>query len=111
MTPLIDDTLRIERHRLAQVDAQMTGADYTTDDPVWAFASALRSKAMGDPEVLRAATSIESLLARGVEVAGRADIVDRLRAVDAVPVPGPTRAELVSLAGAGRSRALEPALR
>ncbi len=34
VTPLIDDTLRIERHRLAQVDAQMAGADYTTDDPV-----------------------------------------------------------------------------
>ena len=79
VTPLIDDTLRIERHRLAQVDAQMAGADYTTDDPGWAFASALRSKAMGDPEVLRAAMSIESLLARGVEVAGRADIVERLR--------------------------------
>ena len=111
VTPLIDDTLRIERHRLAQVDAQMAGADYTTDDPAWAFASALRSKAMGDPEVLRAAVSIESLLARGVEVAGRADIVERLRAVDPVPASGPTRAELVSLAGGGRSRALEPALR
>ena len=34
--------------------------------------------------------SIESLLARGVEVAGRADIVERLRAVDPVPVSGPT---------------------
>ncbi len=51
VTPLIDDTLRVERHRLAQVDAQMAGADYTTDDPAWAFASALRSKAMADPEV------------------------------------------------------------
>jgi hypothetical protein len=111
VTPLIDDTLRVESHRLAQVDVQMAGAPYTTDDPGWAFASALRSKAVGDPEVLRAAMAIESLLTRGVEVAGRADIVERLGAIAPVAASGPTRAELVSLAGAGRSSALEPALR
>lgn len=99
--PLVDDTLHFDRHRLAQIEAQIAGVPYESDDPAWRFGQALNAAAAHDPDLLRAAISVASLLERGVDVLGREGIMDKLLAVgDLEPLPGPSRSELVGLIGA-----------
>ena len=86
--PLYRDTLAFDRHRLAEIDAQIAGVPYETDDPGWRLGQALGRSATSDPDLLRASISIASLLERGVDVLARPGIVDRILALD----PGPGRA-------------------
>lgn len=96
--PLVDDTLEFDRHRLAEIDAQIAGRPYETDDPGWLLGEALRRAAIKDPELLRAYAAIGSLLERGVDVMARPGIAERaIELASDEPPPGPTRAELVSL--------------
>jgi 2-polyprenyl-6-methoxyphenol hydroxylase-like FAD-dependent oxidoreductase len=99
--PYVSDTLKFDRHRLAQIDAQIAGVPYQTDDPAWNLGQALRGWAGSDPDLLRAATSIGTLLARGVDVFAQPGILDKLLALGPPePPPGPTRDELVAIVGA-----------
>ncbi len=101
--PLYRDTLAFDRHRLAEIDAQIAGVPYETDDPGWRFGQALGRSATSDPDLLRASISIASLLERGVDVLARPGIVDRVLALDPGPgelPPGPDRATLLSIVSA-----------
>jgi 2-polyprenyl-6-methoxyphenol hydroxylase-like FAD-dependent oxidoreductase len=101
--PLVGETLHYDRHRLAQIDAQIAGVPYETEDPAWNHGQALRGAGAGDPELLRAGISVASLLTRGVDVFARPDLLDRLRALGPpAPPPGPSRAELVGIVEAAR---------
>ena len=101
VAPLVADTLNFDRHRLAEIDAQIAGVPYETDDPAWRFGQALRAGAAQDPELLRAALRVASLLARGVEVVAEPGILEMALAVDtSVRPPGPSRDELVAIVGA-----------
>ncbi|MET0147436.1 MAG: FAD-dependent oxidoreductase [Ilumatobacteraceae bacterium] len=105
VAPFVDDTLRVTRHRLAQIDAQIAGRPYETDDAGWHLGQALMDAAAHDPELLRGAMDVGSMLARGIDVLHRPGLVDRLRAIGPVaPLPGPARAEVVDVIGAGRDR-------
>ena len=96
--PLVDDTLAFDRHRLAEIDAQIAGVPYETDDPGWKLGEALRTAAGKDPDLLRAYASIGTLLERGVDVLSKPGIAERaIELASDEPAPGPTRAELVSL--------------
>ena len=96
--PLVDDALRMSAHRLAQIEAQMAGESYETDDRGWRFAQSLGSAARSDPDLLRALVEVTGLLARGVEVAARPGIAERVAAAPpAPPPPGPDRAALLQL--------------
>lgn len=100
--PLYRDTLAFDRHRLAEIDAQINGVPYETDDPGWLFGQALGRAAISDPELLRATLSIASLLERGVDVMARPGIVDKVIALDpgaGEPAPGPDRAGLLAIVG------------
>lgn len=100
--PLYRDTLAFDRHRLAEIDAQINGVPYETDDPGWLFGQALGRAAISDPELLRATLSIASLLERGVDVIARPGIVDKVIALDpgaGEPAPGPDRAGLLAIVG------------
>jgi 2-polyprenyl-6-methoxyphenol hydroxylase-like FAD-dependent oxidoreductase len=98
--PYVSDTLNFDRHRLAQIDAQIAGEPYETDDPSWNLGQALRGWASCDPDLLRAATSIGNLLARGVDVFAQPGIVDKVLALGSPDQPpGPTRDELVAIVG------------
>jgi hypothetical protein len=63
-----NDTLAFDRHRLAEIDAQIAGRPYDTDDPGWLLGEALRRSAANDPDLLRAYAAIASLLVRGSDV-------------------------------------------
>ncbi|MGW4169586.1 NAD(P)/FAD-dependent oxidoreductase [Streptomyces chartreusis] len=93
-----------DRHRLAEVDHEMTGRRYTTDDPFWQKRVALEAARAKDPDVLRAAADIGGLLA-GPEVLARPSIKDRIAALSAgaprYHYPGPGRGELLAAVTAG----------
>ena len=98
VTPFVRDTFDFDRHRLAEIDAQIAGVPYETDDPGWNLGQKLRAGAATNPELLRAAMSVMSLLVRGVDVLGQEGILDKVLAIGApAPLPGPTRKELLGL--------------
>jgi 2-polyprenyl-6-methoxyphenol hydroxylase-like FAD-dependent oxidoreductase len=98
VTPLIDDTLVAGRHRLAEMEAQLAGRPYETDDATWPFMRRLSRAAAHDPEVLRAAMSVAGGFERVRDAARRRDLAARLDALGPLaPAPGPTRAELERL--------------
>ena len=100
--PLYRDTLAFDRHRLAEIDAQIAGVPYETDDPGWSLGQALGRAAFKDPDLLRAVVSIASLLERAPDVMDRPGIVDKIRALDpgaGEPAPGPDRAGLLAAVG------------
>jgi 2-polyprenyl-6-methoxyphenol hydroxylase-like FAD-dependent oxidoreductase len=101
--PLVDDTLRFDRHRLAEIEAQIAGRRYGTDDPGWALGQALGAAAGRDPDLLRAMIDLASLYRRTDDLLADAVVGDRLQAVSpGDPPPGPTRAQLVEII-AGRA--------
>jgi hypothetical protein len=99
VAPFFRDTLDFDRHRLAEIDAQIAGTPYETDDPGWLLGQALAGAAAQDPDLLRGYLEIVSLLARGVDVLSRPGVADRALqlAGGGEPLPGPTRAELLAL--------------
>jgi 2-polyprenyl-6-methoxyphenol hydroxylase-like FAD-dependent oxidoreductase len=98
--PLVHDTLAFDRHRLAEIDAQIAGRPYDTDDPGWLLGEALRRSAAADPDLLRAYATVASLLERGVDVLSQPGIAERAIALASDdPAPGPSRSELVALVG------------
>jgi hypothetical protein len=98
VAPLVGDTLAFDRHRLAEIEAQIAGVPYETDDPGWNLGEALRTSAAKDPDLLRAYATIASLLERGVDVMSKPGIAERaIELASDEPAPGPTRAELVAL--------------
>jgi len=103
--PLYRDTLAFDRHRLGEIDAQIAGVPYETDDPGWSIGKAMESAGGSDPDLLRGFVEIGSLLARADEVLARPGVFDKVLAVaerPAEPPPGPSRAELVELIGAAK---------
>jgi flavin-dependent dehydrogenase len=98
--PWVSDTIDFDRHRLAEIDAQIAGVPYETDDPAWKLGAALRSGSVGDPDLLRAFISVAGVLARGVEVFAWPGILDKVLALgEPEPPPGPTREELLAIVG------------
>ena len=99
--PLLRDTLAFDRHRLAEIEAELDGRRYETEDVGWNLGLALRAGAARDPDLLRAAAAIGSLLERGVDVLADPGIRAKVMAVgEPGAAPGPSRAELVALAAA-----------
>jgi flavin-dependent dehydrogenase len=102
--PLYRDTLAFDRHRLAEIDAQIAGIPYETDDPAWQLGQALAAAAGKDPDMLRGYLEIVSLIERGVTVLGRPGVADRALELgsdpDAARLPGPSRDELLSIVAA-----------
>jgi 2-polyprenyl-6-methoxyphenol hydroxylase-like FAD-dependent oxidoreductase len=99
--PLFADTLAFDRHRLAEIEATIEGRPYETDDPGWLLGRALESSVMKDPDLLRGFMEIVSLLDSGANVLSRPGVADRALALaDPTPLPGPDRAELLTLVGA-----------
>jgi hypothetical protein len=101
IAPLVNDTLQFDRHRLAQIEAQIAGVPYETDDVGWNLGQALGAAARQDPDLLRASISIATLLERGVDVFRRDGFVDKVLATPpGPPAPGPSRSELLDIIGA-----------
>ncbi len=101
--PFYRDTLALDRHRLAEIEAQIAGLPYESDDPAWAISQAMQAAAGQDPDIFRGVIEIASLLARPDEVLARPGLLDRVlelsQASTPEPPPGPSRGELLDLVG------------
>jgi 2-polyprenyl-6-methoxyphenol hydroxylase-like FAD-dependent oxidoreductase len=102
--PYYRDTVELDRHRLAEIEAQIAGVPYETDDPAYAIGQAMQAVTAQDPEIFRGVVDIGSLLARPAEVIERPGLLDRVielsQATTPEPPPGPSRAELLELIAA-----------
>jgi 2-polyprenyl-6-methoxyphenol hydroxylase-like FAD-dependent oxidoreductase len=105
MEPLYRATNAVDRHRLAEIDADIAGVPYRPADPRFAGAKALFAAALNDPDVLRAYVSIASMIATPDEVFATPALRDRILArgmsAPQYPLPGPSRAELLGALDGG----------
>jgi hypothetical protein len=106
INPLVDDTLALDRHRLAQMAAELAGQPYEPADREFRFMRALTGVAGRDPVLLRATMSIFGLLERWVDVAARPEIAERIQLVGPPrALPGPDRDGLIDLVAGSRRAA------
>jgi flavin-dependent dehydrogenase len=100
VAPLYRATLAFDRHRLAEVDAEIAGRAYETEDPAWAISKAMNAGAGRDPEVLRAQLRIAGLLASPEDVVAEPGTLDRILAAGGdgprYPLPGADRGTLLA---------------
>ena len=102
--PLYRDTLVFDRHRLAEIQAEIAGVPYETDDPGWAIGKALEAAVGTDPDLLRGFLELASLLARADDVLARPGVFEKVLAAAEAPTeppPGPSRPELLALVSGG----------
>ena len=101
--PLYRMTLGFDRHRLAEIAADIDGTPYRTDDRRWLVGKALLAASLADHDACRAYQSLASFLVTPDELfaePGRLDRVLRLGAgAPQYPLPGPARPELLAAIG------------
>jgi 2-polyprenyl-6-methoxyphenol hydroxylase-like FAD-dependent oxidoreductase len=92
-------TLAFDRHRLAEIEADIAGHRYESDDPVWQITKAWTGASTVDSEVYRAFVPLLSLLSTPEDELAAPGLLDRIIAVSAglpqYPDPGPDRAGLL----------------
>ena len=101
VTPYVESTLSFDRHRLAEIEADVAGVPYEPADPGWAMTRALGAGAREDPIVARALTAIGAVQATPQEVLADPSVAAAVRPYlgRSHCAPGPTRAELLAAIG------------
>jgi 2-polyprenyl-6-methoxyphenol hydroxylase-like FAD-dependent oxidoreductase len=98
--PLYRATLQFDRHRLAEIEAEIAGQPYHTADPTWEISKAIYAAAARDPDVLRAYASLASMTATPDEVLAEPDMLAKVvsfsSGVPRYPASGPVRTELLA---------------
>jgi 2-polyprenyl-6-methoxyphenol hydroxylase-like FAD-dependent oxidoreductase len=101
--PLYRATVWYDRHRLAEIDADVAGVPYDTDDPRWAVSNATFAAALADSQIARAYLSLSGFLNTPDELFAQPGLLDRVMSLAAgaptYPLPGPTRHELLRAIG------------
>jgi 2-polyprenyl-6-methoxyphenol hydroxylase-like FAD-dependent oxidoreductase len=104
VAPWVDSTLWFDRHRLAEIDAQIAGEPYEPGDPLWEFTQALGVASFQDPDLLRSTIRVASMVTSITDEYGRDDVRERALALGAgwrdAPSMGPSRAGLLATLGA-----------
>jgi 2-polyprenyl-6-methoxyphenol hydroxylase-like FAD-dependent oxidoreductase len=99
--PYVRGTMHFDHHRLAQIEAQIAGQPYAPDDPAWDLGQCLEAGAGADPDLLRGALRVGSVLATGEEVLSEPGMAEKAIAVGGPlrgePAPGPTRTQLLAV--------------
>jgi len=98
VAPYVDSTLWFDRHRLAEIEADVAGVPYQPEDPAWAMTRALAAGGREDPVVARALATIASMQATPGQVLGDPAVLERVAGYLGRPhhPPGADRAELLS---------------
>jgi 2-polyprenyl-6-methoxyphenol hydroxylase-like FAD-dependent oxidoreductase len=99
--PWFRDTVKADRHRLAEIDALIGGGEYRPGDPGWETGQALVAAAFKDPDCLRGYLTVTMLLGRVADVAARPGLLGKVAALGAgwrdEPLPAPSRDQLLSI--------------
>ena len=100
LLPLFDQTVTSARHRLAEMDANIDGAEYQTADVGWSMGNALHAAAFRDPDLLRAYVSIAAMIATPEQALATPGLAQKAMSLSAnAPryfLPGPSRSELLA---------------
>lgn len=98
VAPYVDATLSYDRHRLAEIDAEIAGEPYETADPAWPVTTALWAGAPQDPLLARVLATIASVHATAAELFADRELVGQVMAYRGGPrrVGGASRAELLA---------------
>lgn len=95
------DTLTFDRHRLAEIEAQIEGRPYRPEDPRWALTKSMEKAAFLDPDVLRAFVRVLTVQETSEEVLAQPGILDAVLRKGAGwegdVAPGPSRDELLAV--------------
>jgi pimeloyl-ACP methyl ester carboxylesterase/2-polyprenyl-6-methoxyphenol hydroxylase-like FAD-dependent oxidoreductase len=83
VTPWYQSTRTFDRHRLAEIDADLAGVPYRTADPAWAMTTALYAAALLDPGTLRAQSEIGSMIAMPSDALAASGVLERVVALGA----------------------------
>jgi flavin-dependent dehydrogenase len=94
-------TVSFDRHRLADIDAQVNGESYVPDDPDYEVGQALAFAAGQDPDCLRAYLSIVGMVQTPAEALARPGVFDTVIELGErwreQPALGPNRNELLAV--------------
>lgn len=100
--PWYRTTLSYDRHRLAEIEAEIRDERYEPGDDAWEMAQTLTHAAGQDPDCLRASLDVTFVLRTPDEVFAQPGIRDRVLACGSdwrdAPRLGPSRSELVAMA-------------
>jgi 2-polyprenyl-6-methoxyphenol hydroxylase-like FAD-dependent oxidoreductase len=98
VAPYLDSTLSFDRHRLAEIEADVAGVPYEPADQTWAITRALWAGARQDPTVARALAVIGSVQATPPELLADAALRERVLGYlgRSYYGPGASRAELLA---------------
>jgi 2-polyprenyl-6-methoxyphenol hydroxylase-like FAD-dependent oxidoreductase len=98
--PLYRSTVEFDRHRLAEINGEITGQPYRPEDPGWDLGKALYAAAARDPDVLRAYLAVAAMTAMPSGALAEPGLLEKVIALgSAAPrygAPGPGRAELLA---------------
>jgi 2-polyprenyl-6-methoxyphenol hydroxylase-like FAD-dependent oxidoreductase len=99
--PLYRATLWYDRHRLAEMAAEIDGEPYRTDDMRWHANRATVAAAIDDADITRAQLALASLITTPTELYAQPGLLDRIMSLGAgaprFPLPGPSRRELLEV--------------
>jgi flavin-dependent dehydrogenase len=99
--PFVGDTLRADRHRLAEVEARSEGRAYEPDDREWVLGQAFAAASGQDPQLFRAFLETIALYERQTDVLARPGVTEQVLALGGAPgagaLPGPSHADLLAL--------------
>jgi len=84
--PMYRATRWFDGHRLAEIDADIAGVPYETDDVRWRMATALATAAAREPELARSFLALGGMVATPDEIFAQPGVADR---VIAAGMPGP----------------------
>lgn len=102
VTPWVTATTWFDRHRLAEIEADMEQKPYVTADAAWPGSTTLRVGTPHDPVLARASCKLAGLIAAPQQVFADPDIQRRLAphlSWPSYPTDGPTRAALLHAIG------------
>ena len=107
--PYLAATVDFTRHRLAEIEADIAGVPYRTDDVGWARSTALFTAAHRDPAVLRAYLEVAAMLRLPEQALSAAPgLFEKVVALGVggprYPIPGPSRSDLLAALDTGSNR-------
>ncbi len=99
--PYYRATLAFDRHRLAEIEAEMEGKTYDPGDPAYEMAQALASAAPKDPELFREFMKVVGVIANADDVMAQPGVFEKVVELGANwrddPSLAPTREELLAI--------------
>jgi flavin-dependent dehydrogenase len=102
--PWYQATLSFDRHRLAEIDAEIRGEPYAPEGDDWNIVQSIFFAAGQDPDCLRAALAIQSVVRKPEEVFADPALFEKALTLGAgwrdAPRIGPSRSDLLSIVSA-----------